>query len=140
MEKFQTVLIVLGLLINLFFVTKTDSLGEKTSRQEAFKPFDISWANRTVLPWTAQKYLAEVKGSTVVREYVLQELDQRSYLLCPRGEKTVIIKIFKKCSLYLRRMKVLITNINAGFFIGEITHSLLVSDEQLQDFPLIPCY
>jgi hypothetical protein len=55
-----------------------------------------------VLPWTAQKYLAEVKGSTVVREYVLQELDQRSYLLCPRGEKIVVIKIKNLFSLYIQ--------------------------------------
>ena len=85
-----------------FCYKKVKKNNGNTFGQEAFKPFDISWANRTVPPWTAHKYLEEVKGSTVVREYVLQELDQRSYLLCPRGEKIVIIKIKNLFSLYIQ--------------------------------------
>jgi hypothetical protein len=54
--------------------------------QESFNPFHIWEDNRTVPAWTAHKYFEPVIDSTTVREYVLREIDQRSYLLCPRGE------------------------------------------------------
>lgn len=50
-----------------------------------FKSFRISEEDRDIPPWTTYPYSLEVEEEVVVREYVLQEQDQRTYLLCPRG-------------------------------------------------------
>ena len=54
-----------------------------------FKPFEIPEQGRTVPPWTDYLYFENGGTDTVRREYVLQESDQRTYLLCPKG--TVLI-------------------------------------------------
>ena len=51
-----------------------------------FKPFEISEQGRTVPAWTEYLYFENVGTDTVRREYVLQESDQRTYLLCPKGK------------------------------------------------------
>ena len=85
----------------------------------AFKPFHISEEGRTVASWDQFRYHKvhedhkdhEVhKGhkdhkdrDLVVREYVLREEEQRSYLLCPRG-----------------------------FVIGQVSYALLLGDDQIE--------
>ena len=51
----------------------------------SFKTFNIAEENRSVSPWTSYKYLEQPVTDYVVREYILQEQDQRTYLMCPRG-------------------------------------------------------
>ena len=51
----------------------------------SFKQFHIAEEGRTVPAWTEYQYLESPPGDSVIREYVLQEQDQRTYLLCPRG-------------------------------------------------------
>ena len=51
----------------------------------SFKPFHIAEENRIIPPWTSYKYLEHPVTDYVVREYILQEQDQRTYLMCPRG-------------------------------------------------------
>ena len=50
-----------------------------------FKTFRIVEENRDIPPWPSYQYLEDVEGNHVIREYILQEQDQRTYLLCPRG-------------------------------------------------------
>ena len=51
-----------------------------------FKQFHIAEEGRTVPAWTEYQYLySPPADEVVVREYILQEQDQRTYLLCPRG-------------------------------------------------------
>ena len=50
-----------------------------------FKPITVSEQNREIPSWTSYKYLEAPHKDTLVREYVLQEQDQRTYLMCPRG-------------------------------------------------------
>ena len=52
---------------------------------DSFKQFNIAEEMRTVPAWTEYKYLESPPGDQVIREYILQEQDQRTYLLCPRG-------------------------------------------------------
>ena len=51
-----------------------------------FKPFVITDQGRTVPAWTEHIYFEPGRTDTIKREYVLQESDQRTYLLCPKGE------------------------------------------------------
>ena len=51
----------------------------------AFKSFHIVEENRHIPPWPSYQYDTEVEGNLAIREYILQEQDQRSYLLCPKG-------------------------------------------------------
>ena len=51
----------------------------------SFKTFRIVEENRDIPPWPSYQYLEDVEGNHVIREYILQEQDQRTYLLCPRG-------------------------------------------------------
>ena len=50
-----------------------------------FKPITVSEQNREIPAWTSYKYLETPHKDSIVREYVLQEQDQRTYLMCPRG-------------------------------------------------------
>ena len=52
-----------------------------------FKPVTVSEQGREIPAWTSYRYLdtPAPAAETLVREYVLQEQDQRTYLLCPRG-------------------------------------------------------
>ena len=51
----------------------------------SFKPVTVSEQNREIPAWTSYKYLETPHKDSIVREYVLQEQDQRTYLMCPRG-------------------------------------------------------
>ena len=50
-----------------------------------FKPITVTEQNREIPAWTSYKYLETPHKDSIVREYVLQEQDQRTYLMCPRG-------------------------------------------------------
>ena len=50
-----------------------------------FKPYELREEGRTVPAWTEYKYFQAPETETIVREYILQEQDQRTYLLCPKG-------------------------------------------------------
>ena len=43
----------------------------------SFKTFNIAEENRSVSPWTSYKYLEQPVTDYVVREYILQEQDQK---------------------------------------------------------------
>ena len=51
----------------------------------SFKPFHIDEENRRVPPWTSYQYLENPATDHIIREYILQEQDQRTYLMCPKG-------------------------------------------------------
>ena len=51
----------------------------------SFKQFHISEEGRTVPAWPEYHYQYSPPEDWLIREYVLQEQDQRTYLLCPRG-------------------------------------------------------
>lgn len=51
----------------------------------SYKPFHLAEENRVVPAWTSYKYLENPATDHVIREYILQEQDQRTYLLCPKG-------------------------------------------------------
>ena len=72
----------------------------------AFKTFRIVEENRDIPPWPSYQYMEEVKGDQVIREYILQEQDQRTYLLCPRG-----------------------------FVIGQLAVALLIGPDQVEKEP-----
>ena len=40
---------------------------------------------REVPPWTEYKYFGDFSSDIVNREYALQEANQRTYLMCPKG-------------------------------------------------------
>ena len=42
---------------------------------------------REVPPWTEYKYFEDVTNDIITREYALQEANQRTYLMCPKGNK-----------------------------------------------------
>ena len=50
-----------------------------------FKPISVTEENREIPSWTSYKYLEVSEKSLIIREYVLQEQDQRTYLMCPKG-------------------------------------------------------
>ena len=51
----------------------------------SFKTFRIVEENRDIPPWPSYQYMEKVDGDQIIREYILQEQDQRTYILCPRG-------------------------------------------------------
>ena len=72
----------------------------------SFKAVTITEQNREVSAWTSYQYLHSPDTDHHVREYVLQEQDQRTYLMCPRG-----------------------------FSIGQVAVSLLLGKDQLENNP-----
>ena len=50
-----------------------------------FKTFRIVEENRDIPPWPSYQYMEKVDGDQIIREYILQKQDQRTYILCPRG-------------------------------------------------------
>ena len=42
---------------------------------------------REVPPWTEYKYFGDFPSDVINREYALQEANQRTYLMCPKGNQ-----------------------------------------------------
>ena len=67
--------------------------------------FSISEEGGRVVPaWTEHLYEEVPAAEVITREYVLQEQDQRTYLLCPRGYVIgqVSLKVALHCSDHSR--------------------------------------
>ena len=54
-----------------------------------FDPYKIVHENREVPPWTSYLYDQVHHTDWFVRQYVLQEASQRTYLMCPKGRRNV---------------------------------------------------
>ena len=70
----------------------------------SFKTVTVTEQNRDVPSWTSYKYLEQSSKDLIIREYILQEQDQRTYLMCPKG-----------------------------YSIGQIALSLLLGKDQLEN-------
>ena len=41
---------------------------------------------RQIEPWTTYKYYETFESKSMIREYILKETSQRTYLMCPKGK------------------------------------------------------
>ena len=71
-----------------------------------FKTFHIVEEDRHIPAWTSYMYKEVPKEDLIIREYILQEQDQRTYLMCPEG-----------------------------FVIGQLNYALLLGNEQVEKDP-----
>ena len=71
-----------------------------------FKTFHVVEEERHISAWTAYMYKEVPEQDMIIREYILQEQDQRTYLMCPEG-----------------------------FVIGQLSYALLLGKDQIEKDP-----